>query len=86
MDDNRVSPYPLRLNPKLREKLQGKANKNGIPLSEQIINTLDADSRLPSTNENIETKLDELAKRLSKLEDRQKEIHALLTKILSLQT
>lgn len=62
MEDKRATPYPLRLDPDIREALQKMADKNGIPLSQEINAHLKKAVQRPATLESIDERLEMIRK------------------------
>lgn len=71
MDELRDSPYPLRMKPELREKLEAMAKKHHRPLSQEIIsiltNAIEGDSGLAEVKAELKKIQESQDKILSKL-------------------
>jgi len=81
-EENRITPYPLRMEPELRMKLQAKADKSNIPLSQEITDTLKGSARKPATLDIIEDRLNKIDARQAVIESQQSEILAILNRLI----
>ena len=62
MEENRVSPYPVRMDSELRESLQALADKNGRSLNKEILAILEEASGRPPIVESVDARLTNLEK------------------------
>lgn len=60
MEDNRPTPYPLRIPQKLREALQIMADHNKHALSQEILEILRAAADQPTPPSELETRLEKI--------------------------
>jgi len=56
-EEERVTPYPLRMEPELREALEIRAKANDRPLSQEILSILKKHIKQPDTLKAIEGRL-----------------------------